>query len=299
MEKRLKFFNYLSLFLLAIASIWVVFNFTMYELLRPKVVALEPLGNLEGWTNLVWLGYLVFFGVHCIALLTYVFHLQMFRDINLIKIATLITGIVSFFAIFGNWAIMGDIGKEYEHGLETASEWPFLYIFISIHTLFFIMMFPFVLNSLSKLGQGTGAEKIQKDEVVFKIAQYVGIICGLLGLAMISMQLILDVPMWHIKSFGTGTVVLLLVPYGLIVGYWMIIKSKEKISEWYDEKQWSDVSRAGFITLLLSVLAMVVVFILSFKTLPEGVFGILWLPFYLFFVLFVFSLLVLFYTNKN
>lgn len=161
------------------------------------------------------------------------------------------------------------------------------------------MMFPFVMNSLSKLRQGTGAEKIQKDEVVFKIAQYVGIICGLLGLAMISMQLILDVPMWHIKSFGTGTVVLLLVPYGLIVGYWMIIKSKEKISEWYDEKQWSDVSRAGFITLLLSVLAMVVVFILSFKNLPEGVFGILWLPFYLFFVLFVFSLLVLFYTNKN
>ncbi|MBL7112528.1 MAG: hypothetical protein ISS19_11385 [Bacteroidales bacterium] len=126
-----------------------------------------------------------------------------------------------------------------------------------------------------------------------------GVICGLLGLAMISMQLVLDVPMWHIKSFGMFTVILLLVPYGLVTGYWMLIKSKEKISEWYDEKQWMDVSRAGFITLILSVLAMILIFILNIKSLPGGVFGILWFPFYLFFVLFVFSFCVLVFTNKS
>jgi hypothetical protein len=299
MEKRLKFFNYLSLTLLIVASIWVVFNVTMYEMLRPKIVALEPIGKLENWAEFIWLGFLVFFVVHCVVFLTYIFHLQLFRDINLTKIVTLIVGVVSFFSIFGNWAIMGDIGKEYKAGLETASEWPFLYVFIIIHTVFYILMFPFVLNSLRKIKQGAGAAKMQKDEVVFKIAQYVGIICGLLGLAMISMQLMLDVPMWHIKSFGTGTVVLLLIPYGLIAGFWILIKSKEKISQWYDEKQWADVTKAGFTTLLLSVVAMVLVFILSFKSLPGGVFGILWLPFYLFFVLFVFSLLVLVFTNKT
>jgi hypothetical protein len=299
MEKRLKFFNYLSLNLLIISSIWVIFNVTMYQLLQPKVVALKPLGDLERWTNLIWFGYMVFFVTHCIALLTYIFHLQLFRDINLVKIITLATAVVSFFAIFGNWAIMGDIGKEYEAGWDTGSEWPFLYIFISLHTIFYILMFPFVLNSLRKLKQGVDAEKMAKDEVVFKIAQYIGILCGLLGLAMISMQLYLDVPMWHIKSFGTFTVILLLVPYSLIVGYWMLIKSKEKISEWYDEKQWTDVTKAGFVTLVLSVIAMVLVFALSFKSLPGGVFGVLWLPFFLFFVLFVFSLCVLVFTDKR
>ena len=87
MKKRLRFFSYLTLVLLTLSSIWVVFNFTMYQSLQPKVVALEPLGDLEKWTILIWFGYMVFFVVHIIALLTYIFHLQLFRDINLVKIA--------------------------------------------------------------------------------------------------------------------------------------------------------------------------------------------------------------------
>jgi len=299
MEKRLKIFSYLTIILLVIVSIWVVFNFTMYQLLQPKVVGLEPLGNLEQWADLIWIGYLVFFLFHPIAFLTYIFHLQLYRKINFFKILILVIGIISFFAVFGNWSIMGDIGKEYKEGWDTSSEWPFLYVFLFLHTSFFILLYPFIFSTLRKLKQGIDSEPPKKDEVVFKMAQYVGIVCGLMGLSMISMQLLLRVPLWHIKLFGMITSVLLLLPYALIVGYWFLIKSREKISEWYDEKQWQDVSRSGFITLVLSVIIMLLLFIITFNTLPGGIFGILWMPFYIFIVLLIFSASTLYYHSKG
>ena len=112
MEKILKISSIVSLILAIISAGWLIFNFTMYELLRPRVVSLEPLGNLEQLANFIWIGYWVFILYHISAFLTYILHLQWFRKINVFNIILLISGIFSFLVIFGDWAILGDIGKE-------------------------------------------------------------------------------------------------------------------------------------------------------------------------------------------
>jgi hypothetical protein len=299
MEKRLKISSVISLILAIISAGWLIFNFTMYELLRPRVVNLEALGNLEQPGNFIWIGYWVFILYHISAFLTYIFHLQWFRKINAFNIILLITGIFSFLVIFGDWAILGDIGKEYKEGWDTSGEWVILYIFLIFNAVFYILMFFFLFSTFRMMKLKTDLKPVKKDEMVFTVAQFVGIVCGLLGLLWIFMNVIVNsANIKHIKVHGMITCILLLLPYALIVSYWFLIKFRERIDDWYDEKQWKDVTRAGFMTLLISIPVMLALFIATFSSLPGGVFGILWLPFYLFMVLFIFSLSTLFFYNR-
>jgi len=263
------------------------------------VVNLEPLGKLEPLANFIWIGYWVFILYHFSAFLTYIFHLQWFRKINVFNILLLISGIFSFLVIFGNWAILGDIGKEYKEGWDTSGEWIILYIFLVINVIFYVMMFIFLVSNLRMLKMKKDIQPVKKDEMVFTVAQYVGIVCGLLGLLWIILNVIVySGNIRHIK-YGMITCILLLLPYIFIVSYWFIIKFRERIEDWYDEKQWKDVARAGFTTLLISIPVMIMLFIATFNTLPGGLFGILWLPFYLFVVLFIFSLSTLYFYSKS
>ena len=102
----------------------------------------------------------------------------------------------------------------------------------------------------------------------------------------------------HIKFNGMITCILLFLPYFLIISYWFLIKFRERIADWYDEKQWIDVTKAGFTTLLISIPLMIILFITTFNKLPGSIFGLLWLPLYLFSVLFIFSLCTLYYNNR-
>ena len=299
MEKRLKISSTISLILAIISAGWLVFNLVMYELLKPRVIGLEPLGNLERFANLIWIGYWVFILFHISAFLTYIFHLQLFRKINVFNIILLVSGIVSFLAIFGDWAILGDIGKEYKEGWDTSGEWIFLYIFLIINALFYVLMFIFLFSNFRMMKLKSDIKPVMKDEMVFSVAQVVGILCGLLGLLWIFFNMIFNPNIRHIKIYGMITCVLLLIPYVLIVSYWLLIKLREKVEDWYDEKQWKDVARAGFTTLLVSILLMLVLFIITFRSLPGGVFGLLWFPFYLFMVLLIFSASTLYFYNKS
>lgn len=300
MEKRLKISSIISLTLAIISAGWLIFNFVMYELLKPRIIGLEPLGKLEQLSVFIWIGYWVFMLYHVSAFLTYVFHLQLFRRINAFKIILLISGIVSFLAIFGDWAILGDIGKEYKEGWDTSGEWIFLYIFLIINALFYILMFIFLFSNFRMMKLKKDIKPVLKDEMVFTVAQLVGILCGLLGLSWIFFNMIFNAGnIMHIKVYGMLTCVLLLIPYVLIVSYWLLIKFREKIEDWYDEKQWKDVARAGFTTLLISILLMLFLFIATFSSLPGGVFGLLWFPFYLFTALLIFSASTLYFYNKS
>jgi hypothetical protein len=300
MEKRLKISSIISFILAFISGGWLIFNFVMYELIRPRIINLESLGNLEQLGNFIWIGYWVFILYHLSAFLTYVFHLQWFRNINAFNIILLFAGIISFLVIFGNWAILGDIGKEYKEGWDTSSEWIILYIFLIINAIFYILMFIFLFSTFRLLKLRADIKPVKKDEMVFTVAQYVGVVCGLMGLLWVFMNVIVNPGnIKHIKVFGLITCILLLLPYAFIVGYWFLIKFREKIEDWYDEKQWKDVARAGFITLLISIPVMLALFIATLGSLPGGIFGILWLPFYIFMVLFVFSLSTLFFYQRS
>jgi hypothetical protein len=96
-----------------------------------------------------------------------------------------------------------------------------------------------------------------------------------------------------------GTTIMILIPYGMIVSYWLTLRLKDRIGEWYDEKQWHDITRAGFITLLLLVPTLLLYFV-AFSLIGEHFpTRILWFPFTLYVTLFLFSLLTLIYYRRG
>jgi len=76
---------------------------------------------------------------------------------------------------------------------------------------------------------------------------------------------------------------LLLIPYILVVLYWLFLKRKQKIAEWYDEKQFQDILKASLITLLLSIPGLLVLLLIE---IPHPVY---WFLYYIFLVIFLFS----------
>ena len=173
-----------------------------------------------------------------------------------------ILGVTSFLGVFSDWAILGDISKEYEAGLDTTGEWPILYILLGIHTVFLLLLTGSLAGVLPRMKKIDGEETaMQKDEMVFTAAQYVGLVCGIIGLVLSVFALFISqrLPVSYYHMLGSS--ILILIPYGLVVQYWFILKFNEKIGDWYDEKQRRDVYRSGFITLVVTIPVMLVLFL--------------------------------------
>ncbi|KPL15769.1 MAG: hypothetical protein AMS26_06700 [Bacteroides sp. SM23_62] len=287
-------FTIATLLLGIISLLWLVYDYFLYNQIKPVILGFGELGRLEQLAEFVWLSYLFMFMVHIIAGITLLLHLRYFRVIGLINILIVLFGITSFLAVFSDWAILGDISKEYEAGLDTSGEWPILYILLGIHTIFFLLLTGVSAAVLRRLKEKRGEEMtVQKDEMVFTAAQYVGLICGVIGLFWTVFALVvsqrLPVSYYHMLASS----IMILIPYGLVVLYWFILKCNEKIGDWYDEKQSRDVYRSGFTTLVLTIPLMLALFLVIHN---DALFirgDYFWFPFLIFTSLFLFSLLTL------
>ncbi len=279
---------------------WLVFDYAMYNRLKPLVLRLEELGRLEKLSEFIWLSFLGMFFFHLLAAGTLVIQMRFIRKIRPLSILAVLAGILSFLGLFSDWAVLGDIGKEYKMGWDTSGEWIILYILLGIHAVFILLVTGISAGILRYLRQlDTETEMAGKDEIVFVIAQCVGIICGMIGLGWIALGMAVsknvNVTVYH--SLATG--IIILVPYGLIVSYWLILKLRERVGEWYDEKQWHDVTRAGFTTLLLLIPALLFYFIAFSIRGDQFPAQYMWFPFALFVILFFFSLFTLLNYRRN
>lgn len=284
-----------------ITLIWLVFDYAMYNRLKPLVLQMEDLGRLEKLSEFIWLSYLYMFCFHMLAAGVLVLQMRYIRKIQPVSILAVVVGVFSFLGIFSDWAVLGDIGKEYEVGWDTAGEWKILYVILGIHMIFTLLVTGICAAAMRYLGRSAAnSEMPAKDEIVFVVSQYVGIVCGLIGFAWIALAMVAGrgnakVSVYH----SIGTTIMILIPYGMIVSYWLILRLKDKIGEWYDEKQWHDITRAGFFTLLLLIPTLLFYFI-AFSLIGEHFPArILWFPFTLFVTLFLFSLLTLIYYRRG
>lgn len=299
-KKILRFFTLVTFWLGVISLLWLVYDYFLYNRLKPVILSSGELGRLEQLAEYVWLSYLFLFLVHIIAGISLLLHLRYFRVIRLINIILVLFGIVSFLAVFSDWALLGDISKEYEAGLDTSGEWPLLYTLLAIHAVFFLMLTGISAVVLRKLKVAKEEEvHIQKDEMVFTAAQYVGLICGVLGLLWTVFALVVsqqvNVSYYHMLA----SCIIFLIPYGLVVLYWFILKFNEKIGDWYDEKQSRDVYRSGFLTLLAMIPIMLGLYLVIHNDalLIRG--DYFWFPFLIFATLALFSVLTLVHYHKT
>lgn len=276
------------------SSLSFVAGYFILETLRPKMIRFEIITAAEeGMVDYFGIGLLLFL-VFCLSsLFQIVKYLKNAKKISAFNLFLIVSGILSLLFIFGDVALLSDIGKQYRYGL-AQSEWLILYPVMAFQ---FMTALVLTYAHLLKLKEESQARYVARDSNIFLIVQYVGIVCGLMGLASSSLGFLFP-RAWSLQVHTTMGSAILLVPYALVVIYWFLVKFQEKARQWYDEKQMQDIGKSAFLTLLVSVVFMTLLFVINYNNLG-GVVSILWLPLYVFLVLFLFSSGSLYFSGKN
>lgn len=299
MNKKFTVSSIITIFLGFVSFCWLIYDTLAFEYIRPKIVNLEIVGEeVFALVHFVFIGYFVLFLFHLAAFLILLLQINHLRRPSFFHRTALLTGILSLIALFVDYSLLSDIGKEYKVGASTQGEWLLLYIILPLHALFTVFVFILIFSHLSLLKKRTKPDVVLKDDNVFTIVHYVGISCGFIGLGLTVLLLFLGISEYSLQYVVVPYTIFILFPYGLVAFYWVLHKMKEKPSEWYDEKQFQDINKAGFITLLLSLPFMMTLFVIHSFGISRSIIFI-WFPSYLFFILFLFSTITLFLNRRT
>ena len=298
MKKGFIITNITSGLLTLISLGWVIYDFIIFRYLNVKMLHLEPLTAAdERYALLIWIGLLVFLITHILAFIAIAAQFHLFKKVSPIRIAALTAAVVSCFFIINDIACLTDIGREYAEGFEVETEWDSLFFSLFLHGLFFTLMTADLIESFRLQKRSQTDKPMIKDEVIFTLVHCVGVLCG--GIGITTVVGIYAEPGSHAILHNTFPFmfVLTLIPYILLAGYWLFIKLKDKPAEWYDEKQFRDISKAGLLTMFLTIPFLAIIYITNYN--DSGPTTVLWFPMYLYFVIFIFSAGSLYFNREN
>ncbi len=271
------------------------FDYFVFSKLQPKMIRFEAISPAEeSLLNGVAISLLLFLALCLLTLFRMAGYLKNAKKITFPFLLLVASGIIALLFVFSDVALLSDIGKQYRYGL-SQPEWSLVYPLMGFQ---FVMAAIFTYLHLFGFKEENRVTHVVRDSNIFLMVQYVGIICGSVGLAFAGMGLLLFPRGLTLLVHTTLSSLILLMPYALAVGYWLVTKFQEEHRQWYDEKQQQDVGRSAFLTLLLSVVFMTGVFIANYNNL-EGVVRILWLPLYLFWILLSFSASNLYFSARE
>jgi len=302
MKRLLKISNNTTLVLCSISTAGLIFTNTFFLMLRNMIIYMGDVGSfIDKFSIPVVAIYVIFGFFHLSAIFTLILQLNFFKRDNFLRAFLFFTGTTSLLMLFGDFALLSDISKEYVFGLP--GELNILFFSQALHFIFYILMIV-LLVSTRKLVRKGGEEIVLKDDSIFINAQYIGILSGVSGLILVTIFSLMylavyPLPLWAAKAGIVVTSLIAIIPYILIVFYWLVIKLKERISEWYDEKQYQDITKASLVTLTASIIIMTVIFIIQYFLSTFDFINITWFPFYIFLVLLLFSSSTLYFSKKT
>jgi len=285
---------------LAILSLGgLIYNLIFYEKIRPLILRFEDISAILDKMQIpVAASFMLIFIFHISALLYIFFQIMFFKRENLTRALLFFLAIISILMVLGDFALLSDIGKEHAAGLDTSGEWPVLYASQVLHLVFIILLFIIMFMTRKKVLTQYREDIVLRDEAIFINTQYIGIFSGIFGIGVFA-ALSAFTPLWALKK-GIFTVSLIAVlPYLLIAAYWLIVKIREKTGQWYDEKQYLDISRASLFTMIVSIVVMTAIFIIQYFSQAFEFMTITWWPFYVFLVLLLFSGSTLYYAKRS
>ncbi len=284
----------ISNIILGILSIAVfIYDGFLFASVRPKMESWTTLTPREGQLLL-----LMGFGMIVILLFFALSVLQVLRTIRFSEkfpiglVFLFVIGVVAALFVLSDVVLLMDISKQYDAGF-LQPEWNLVYpIMIGQMGVALLFLVLHIAGAFTRRGQ----REIVQDSNIFLIVQVVGLICGGMGFA-VSLLGFFFREGWNPLIHTIIGSAVLLSPYLLVIGYWLVVKLTERSRKFYDEKQTQDVGRSAFLTLLVSAVLMVVLFISQYNDLG-GVIRYLWLPLYLFGVIFLFSACNLYFSSK-
>jgi hypothetical protein len=287
--------------LLGVSAAGFIFNSIIYIMLHQKISLGQDITAFTDRVSVyVGISTILLLLFHFAAIATTLLTLRVAKKDSVLQSFIFFLSIISTVMIAGDFALCSDIVKEYGAGLIEGifSEVVILYFSQLLHLLFYAFAIVLILITSRKTLPDNGAKNLAlKDEAIFLDVQYVGIFTSIMGLAIL-VALSLFTPLWAIKKGIITLCIVLLLPYAMIVAYWILLKIREKITEWYDEKQFQDVTRASFISLIASMLILAVFFLIQNLYTRFALMNVIWFPLYFFMTLLVFSSIVL-YLNKK
>lgn len=302
MNRLLKISNTTTFILCLVSTAGLIFTNTFFLMLRDKIINMGNVESfMENFSVPVTLVYCIFVVFHLFAMFTLILQLDFFKIENLFRAFLFFTGTISLLMLLGDFALSSDISKEYRFGLP--DEFNILFLSQALHFVFYILMIVLLLLARKSILKKS-EEVVLKDNSIFINAQYIGIFSGISGLILITIFSVLTLTVYPLPSWAidAGVIVISLVaviPYILIVLYWLVIKLNERITEWYDEKQYQDITRASLVTLIASIIIMALIFIAQYFVSSLNFFNEIWFPFYIFLVLLLFSASTLYFNKKS
>jgi len=279
---------------LGILSILIfLLSFIFFEGIRPRMITFGELTSQED-TLLTGMGFglLLILCFYFVSLWQIVRYLRYVEKITFPYVLLLVTGVLTFLFIFADVALLQDIVKQYHHGL-AQPEWTLVYPVMAFQALVALV---FLYLHFKRAMSQSHLTKIAKDSNIFMVVQYVGVICGAIGLAFTSLGFLFP-HAWTLTVHTIMSSLILIFPYILAIIYWFVIKVNEKDKELYDEKQVLDVGKSAFLTMIISSAVMIVLFITNFRNL-EGIISVIWLPLLLFTEVLVFSFGNVYFSHR-
>ena len=302
MKRLMRVSNNTSLVLCSISIAGLIFTNTFYILLKDMIISMRDVDSFMNRFSIpVAVVYIIFGFFHLAAILTLVLELKFFKRDNFLRAFLFFTGIVSLLMLFGDFTLLSDISKEYVFGLP--GEFNILFFSQVLHLVFYILMAVLLISS-RKSAWKKSEEIVLKDDSIFINAQYIGILSGISGLALVTIFSALylkvyDLPVWAIKAGIVISSLMAVIPYILIAFYWLIIKLRERTSEWYDEKQYQDITRSSLVAIVMSIIFLLIVFIIQYIFGNFELLNFIWFPLYFFFILLLFSSITLFFNKRK
>ena len=232
MKKLIKISNNTTLVLCSVSIVGLIFTNAFFLTLRDIIIKTGDVeGMLERFSIPVVLTYLIFGFFHLAAIMAIILHLNLFKRGNFLRAFLFFISIISLLMLFGDYALMSDISKEYIFGLP--GEFNILFLSQALHLIFYILMLVLLLQT-RKAADTVKKETVMRDEAIFINAQYIGILSGISGLCLVTifslLYLILyPLPLWALKAGIIMTSIIAVIPYILDTDVLAGDKDKRKI----------------------------------------------------------------------
>lgn len=216
---------------------------------------------------------------------------------RLLSKVSLIIGIISFISIFYHYGCLCDIIKEYPAGLEIQHELTAMFIALSFHFLFLLLFSMLLFRIYSQDDDGQKTKPMQLVEHLYLTLHIVGITCAVIGLFKTFQESLLGIAPVHRKWYIFPELINTLIPYFIVLLAWIFVAIRNRRLDVFDEKQKSDLSKAGSMSMLLSIPFMSVIFAITYNNV-HSLMSLLWFPYFIFFIMLIFSISALFYFRN-
>jgi len=269
-----------------------IYSFIVLFNLKPEMVVFKPLDHTQS-ALMTGVGFsllfiMIFYLLSLLQTVKFAKHVERMQPFPLFLI---ISGVLSMIFVFSDIALLNDINKQYRHGL-SQPEWTLLFPIMGVQI---IIAAVFTIAHVKGYLARKEVDSVARDSNIFLIVQYVGVICGTLGLALSFLGFAFPRG-WTLTIHTIMGGLVLIFPYALVVSAWIITKLREKDRQWYDEKQLQDMGRSALLTLIINSLFLTIIFVTNIQNLG-GIIRFQWLPLHLFSQITLFSLGNLFFSS--